>query len=123
MNVGKVYFNALEPLSDADLERQVTIRGELHSVMQAVNRQIAHYAYHCGQLVFLAKHFKSKDWKSLSVPRTNLQNLIVECELVRDKPSFESNFLEKASDELPRNDKMSHQPKMLFKPQPITRHR
>ena len=56
-------------LSDADLERQVTIRGELHSVMQAVNRQIAHYAYHCGQLVFLAKHFKSKDWKSLSVPR------------------------------------------------------
>ncbi len=62
-------FRALEPLSDADLERKVTIRGEPHSVMQAINRQIAHYAYHSGQIVFLAKHFKGSDWKSLSVPR------------------------------------------------------
>ncbi len=62
-------FEALEPLSDSDLEREVTIRGEPHSVMQAINRQIAHYAYHCGQIVFLAKHFKSSEWKSLSVPR------------------------------------------------------
>jgi Protein of unknown function (DUF1572) len=62
-------FSALEPLSDSDLTRKVTIRGEPHSVMQAINRQIAHYAYHCGQIVFLAKHFKSGDWKSLTVPR------------------------------------------------------
>jgi len=62
-------FRALTPLSDSDLERSVTIRGEPHSVMQAINRQIAHYAYHCGQIVFLAKHFKASDWKSLSVPR------------------------------------------------------
>jgi uncharacterized damage-inducible protein DinB len=62
-------FEALTPLSDADLERTVTIRGEPHSVMQAINRQIAHYAYHCGQIVFLAKHFKASEWKSLSVPR------------------------------------------------------
>jgi Protein of unknown function (DUF1572). len=62
-------FHALEPLSGADMERKVTIRGELHSVMQAINRQIAHYAYHCGQIVFLAKHFKAGEWKSLSVPR------------------------------------------------------
>jgi uncharacterized damage-inducible protein DinB len=62
-------FGALTPLSDADLERTVTIRGEPHSVMQAINRQIAHYAYHCGQIVFLAKHFKGGQWKSLSVPR------------------------------------------------------
>jgi len=62
-------FRALEPLSDADLERKVTIRGEPHSVMQAINRQIAHYAYHSGQIVFLAKHLKAGDWKSLSVPR------------------------------------------------------
>ena len=62
-------FHALEPLTDADLERKVTIRGEPHSVMQAINRQIAHYAYHCGQIVFLAKHFKSSEWKSLTVPR------------------------------------------------------
>jgi Protein of unknown function (DUF1572) len=62
-------FEALTPLSDADLGRTVTIRGEPHSVMQAINRQIAHYAYHCGQIVFLAKHFKASEWKSLSVPR------------------------------------------------------
>jgi hypothetical protein len=62
-------FAALEPLSDADLSREVTIRGEPHSVMQAINRQIAHYSYHVGQIVFLAKHFQSEQWKSLSVPR------------------------------------------------------
>src|SRR5256885_8198664 len=62
-------FSALEPLSPSDLERPVMIRGEAHSVMQAINRQIAHYAYHCGQIVLLAKHFKSSDWQSLSVPR------------------------------------------------------
>lgn len=62
-------FQALEPLTDADLSRTVFIRGEAHSVMQAVNRQIAHYAYHCGQIVLLAKHFRSEEWKSLSVPR------------------------------------------------------
>jgi len=62
-------FNALEPLSDADLGRTVQIRGEPHSVMQAVNRQIAHYATHCGQIILLAKHFASDHWKSLTVPR------------------------------------------------------
>jgi uncharacterized protein DUF1572 len=62
-------FAALEPLSDADMERKVTIRGEPHSVMQAINRQIGHYAYHCGQIVFLAKHFRASEWTSLSVPR------------------------------------------------------
>lgn len=62
-------FNALEPLSDKDLEHTVTIRGEAHSVMQAINRQVAHYSYHCGQIVLLAKHFNHADWKSLSIPR------------------------------------------------------
>ncbi len=62
-------FRALEPLNDDDLTRKVTIRGEPHSVMQAINRQIAHYSYHVGQIVFLAKHFQSEQWKSLSVPR------------------------------------------------------
>jgi uncharacterized damage-inducible protein DinB len=64
-------FTALEPLSDADLPRVVTIRGEAHSVMQTINRQLAHYAYHCGQIVFLAKHLRSTEWKSLSIPRRN----------------------------------------------------
>lgn len=62
-------FGALEPLSDADLARRVTIRGEPHSVMQAINRQIAHYACHCGQIVFLAKHLQHENWISLSIPR------------------------------------------------------
>jgi uncharacterized damage-inducible protein DinB len=62
-------LQALQPLSDADLQRTVSIRGEPHSVMQAINRQIAHYSYHVGQIVFLAKHFRWSDWKSLTVPR------------------------------------------------------
>jgi uncharacterized damage-inducible protein DinB len=62
-------FSALEPLSEPDLQRTVTIRGEAHSVMQAINRQVAHYSYHCGQIVVLAKHYKSTEWQSLSVPR------------------------------------------------------
>ena len=62
-------FGALEPLSDADLTRTITIRSEPHSVMQAINRQMAHYSYHCGQIVFLAKHLRGREWKSLSIPR------------------------------------------------------
>jgi uncharacterized protein DUF1572 len=62
-------FAALAPLTDADVARETFIRGERHSVVQAINRQIAHYSYHIGQIVFLAKHLKSEQWKSLSVPR------------------------------------------------------
>jgi uncharacterized damage-inducible protein DinB len=62
-------FTAIQPLSEEDLSRAVTIRGEPHSVMQAINRQIAHYAYHCGQIVLLAKHFNHDSWQSLSLPR------------------------------------------------------
>jgi len=62
-------FAALEPLSDEDLARSVQIRGEAHSVMQAINRQVAHYAMHCGQIVMLAKHLAGDRWKTLSVPR------------------------------------------------------
>jgi hypothetical protein len=64
-----VLFAALAPLGDDDLGRAITIRGERHSVMQAINRQIAHYSYHVGQIVFLAKHFAGDGWRSLSVPR------------------------------------------------------
>ena len=65
----KCVFDALEPLTEADLGRTVLIRNEPHSVMQAVNRQLAHYSYHVGQIVFLAKHLRSGEWKSLSIPR------------------------------------------------------
>ena len=62
-------FLALAPLSGADLERTVMIRTEPHSVMQAINRQLAHYAYHVGQIVYLAKHFAGTNWRALTVPR------------------------------------------------------
>ena len=62
-------FSALEPLSDSDCQRTVSIRGEPHSVMQAINRQIAHYSYHVGQIVYLARHLAWPEWKSLSIPR------------------------------------------------------
>jgi Protein of unknown function (DUF1572) len=62
-------FQALEPLSDADLGRSVTIRNEAHSVMQAINRQVAHYGLHVGQIVLLAKHFAGHRWQSPSVPK------------------------------------------------------
>lgn len=62
-------FTALESLTDADLARTTTIRGEPHSIMQAINRQVAHYSYHCGQIVFLAKHLGAGNWQSLTVPR------------------------------------------------------
>ncbi|HEV2499108.1 MAG TPA: DUF1572 family protein [Terriglobia bacterium] len=65
----KLALSTLESLTDADLERTITIRGEKHSVLQAINRQIAHYAYHVGQIVFLSKHFRSTQWKTLSIAR------------------------------------------------------
>jgi hypothetical protein len=62
-------FGALEPLTEADMGRRVMIRGEAHSVMQAINRQIGHYACHIGQIVLLAKHYQHAQWRSLSIPR------------------------------------------------------
>ena len=65
----KYVFDALASLTDADLNRTVLIRSEPHSVTQAINRQLAHYSYHVGQVVFLAKHFASAHWDCLTVPR------------------------------------------------------
>ncbi|HEX8921902.1 MAG TPA: DUF1572 family protein, partial [Pyrinomonadaceae bacterium] len=62
-------FAALEPLTPEDFSRKVLIRGEEHSIVEAINRQLTHYAYHIGQIVFLCKHFRSREWKSLSIPR------------------------------------------------------
>jgi hypothetical protein len=64
----QIVFAALDPLTDADLNRTVKIRHEPHSVMQAIQRQVAHYSYHVGQIVFLAKHF-AKNWTALTVAR------------------------------------------------------
>jgi len=62
-------FEALEPLTGEDLGRTITIRSEPHSVTQAINRQVAHYSYHVGQIVQLAKHFAGPNWTALTVPR------------------------------------------------------
>ena len=66
-------FSTVESLKPEDLSRTVTIRGEPHTVLQALNRAMAHFAYHIGQIVFLAKHFRSTEWTSLSVPRGKSQ--------------------------------------------------
>lgn len=65
----RLVFAALEPLEGSDLERTVTIRGEPHTVRQAIQRQLTHYAYHVGQIVLLAKHLVGADFDSLSIPR------------------------------------------------------
>src|SRR6266403_1659900 len=65
----KSVFTALEGLSDTDMTKTVTIRGEEHSVMQAINRQVAHYTYHIGQIVLLARHYAGANWKSVTVPK------------------------------------------------------
>jgi hypothetical protein len=62
-------LGAIEALKPEDVLRTVTIRGEPHSVLQAINRQIAHYAAHVGQIVFLAKHLRSSEWTTLTIPR------------------------------------------------------
>ena len=65
----KCVFDALEPLQPEDLGKVILIRGEEHTVVQAMNRQLMHYAYHIGQIVFLAKHYRFAEWNSLSIPR------------------------------------------------------
>src|SRR5713101_2159307 len=62
-------FNAIEPLTESDLTRIVQIGGKNLSVMEAITRALAHYASHIGQIIFIAKHYQSDNWKSLSIPR------------------------------------------------------
>jgi hypothetical protein len=65
----RTLFAALEPLGESDFTRPVKIRGETLTVLQAVNRQLTHYAYHVGQIVYVAKHLRGAAWKSLSIPK------------------------------------------------------
>jgi len=62
-------FGTLDALTPEDVQRAITIRQEPHTVVQALNRALAHYAQHIGQIVFLAKHLRSSEWKTLSIPR------------------------------------------------------
>jgi len=65
----KILFDNVEPLTLDDFSRTVTIRGQEHTIVEALNRQLTHYSYHVGQIVLLAKHFKSASWNSLSIPK------------------------------------------------------
>lgn len=62
-------FNAINQLTENDLEKEILIRNETHSVVDAINRQLSHYAYHIGQIVFIGKMIKNEEWKSLSIPK------------------------------------------------------
>jgi hypothetical protein len=74
-------FSTLDSLKPENAMQTVTIRGEPHTVLQAINRQIAHYALHTGQIIFLAKHLRSSAWKTLSIPRGKSE----EFKMVRSK--------------------------------------
>jgi uncharacterized damage-inducible protein DinB len=65
----ELLFETINSLQPGDLERTVTVRGQPHSVLQALSRAVSHCAYHTGQITFLAKHWKGAEWKSLSVPK------------------------------------------------------
>lgn len=62
-------FNAMEQLKNEDLNRSIEIRWREYSLIEAINRQLVHYAQHVGQMIFIAKHFRRGDWQSLSIPR------------------------------------------------------
>ncbi len=65
----KCFLDALESLSVADLEKTIYIRSEPLSVVDAINRQLAHYPYHVGQIIYVAKIIKNKNWQNLSIPK------------------------------------------------------
>lgn len=78
-------FTAIEPLTAADLDKKVSIRGQEHTVLEAVSRQMTHYAEHIGQIILLAKHFRSAEWKSLSIPKGQSAKLGMSAELTNRK--------------------------------------
>lgn len=88
-------FNALEQLSANDLDKIVYIRNQGHSVTEAINRQLAHYPYHIGQLVFVGKMVLDQNWVSLSVPKGNSKKYNVE---KFSKPKHRQNFVDEYLD-------------------------
>ncbi|MGH9831676.1 MAG: DUF1572 family protein [Blastocatellia bacterium] len=91
-------FDALEPLSPEAVTRTVMIRNEPHMVVQAINRQLGHYAGHVGQIVFLAKHLKSAEWKTLSVPRGQSEQFNqMMSERLKNKPDEASGLIHQRS--------------------------
>ncbi len=79
-------FSAVDSLKPADLARTVTIRGQEHTVLQALHRATAHYAYHVGQIVYVAKHIRGPAWKSLSIPKGQSEDRQATQEAERQRP-------------------------------------
>ncbi|MGQ3015276.1 MAG: DUF1572 family protein [Flavobacteriales bacterium] len=76
----------LQQMQDSDLERTVYIRGEAHTVFDALQRQVAHYAYHTGQIVYLAKMIRNTGWQTLSIPRNGSEAFFREM-MAKHKPA------------------------------------
>ncbi len=74
-------FHALDGLTPEDLTRTVFIRGQEHTVLRAINRQLLHYAHHIGQIVFMVKHLRGTEWKSLSIPKGQSETMGVQAEV------------------------------------------
>ena len=79
----RLVFAAIEPLTAADLEKKITIRGQEYTVLEAISRQMTHYAEHIGQIILLAKHFRGAEWKSLSIPKGQSETMGVAAEKAR----------------------------------------
>lgn len=87
-------FNALNQINDENLYSTIYIRNEAHSVIDAVFRQLAHYPYHIGQLVFIAKMMKNEDWKTLSIARNKSQDFNKE---MKDKFTKDESEIQNSS--------------------------
>jgi hypothetical protein len=97
-------FDNLEPLTVSDFSKTVSIRGQEHTIVEAINRQLTHYAYHIGQIVLLAKHFKSSGWQTLSIPKNRssdfnqfLANKKSTGEPLGNRMDAPADFIEKSS--------------------------
>lgn len=89
-------FKALNSLNETDLEKIIYIRNQGHTVMEAINRQLAHYPYHVGQIVFLGKMLSSDHWKSLSIPKNQSQSYNAEkFSQPKQKSHFTDEYLKK----------------------------
>ena len=85
-NAWDITLRSISGLTEDDLNKTVYIREEPHLVLEAVNRQLTHYAYHVGQIVFLARHFAGNSWKSLSIPRGMSKEYDVAKDGIKYKP-------------------------------------
>lgn len=102
-NGWETLFEAIEHLTVEDFSKTVKIRGEDHTIVEAINRQLTHYAYHVGQIVFLAKHFRHVEWQTLSVPKNKSAEFNKFLEEKRNSGEAKTHYLdapqEFASDE------------------------